>query len=330
MINKKNYFKILFLTMLVFSLLLYPFSMIFNSHIKFSPDRGPSWYLWKTTHWDWVNVICVWSLFIIHFIGNIYLIIKIQRFKPRGFNNFHVKLYFFNVIFIILHYVQTALNFDGLAKYIPIWTSQGSVIVLLVVMLVMLSPLRGFIFGKKINSSIVKPLYPIHGFFFVFAITLTFWYHPLYFTFGHLLGFIYIFILMAQYMMVTLKPHTNIKWLSLIETFVFIHAIVIAVVVQKSANWEIFAFGFATIFMFSTIYGLIKNKNLIIKLQIGFGLIYITYYIITIILGMNKLFDLVQIIFIPLTEYGFALLLILILSFLTPLITKKTTKLKIK
>lgn len=315
MITEKNYIKVIFITMLIFTLLIYPFSYLFNSRVVFLEDLGASWYFWKTPEFNLINLISVWILFIGHLFGNFYLIWQIQKNKIRKFSKYHIKMYYLNTIFIALHFLQTASTFDGLAKYLPIWTSQGSVIILLIIMLVMLSPIRGFIVNKKIKGSLINPLYKFHGFLFVFAIILTFWYHPIYFTWGHLLGFIYIFILMSQFMLVKLKQHMNIKWLSLIETFVFFHSITIAILVQQSRNWEIFAFGFGTIFMLTTIYGLIKNQKLIKILQIIYFSIYIIYSIVAIFLNINKLFDFLQIIFIPLILYLFGFILILLLQF---------------
>src|SRR6185503_9106697 len=102
-----------------------------------------------------------------------------------------------NAFFIGLHFVQTHIWYDGLAQDVSIFSSQGSVIVLLVWVLLMENPRRGLFFGKKVKFSetVIRFARKYHGYFFAWAAVYTFWYHPMVSTPGHLVGFMYMFML---------------------------------------------------------------------------------------------------------------------------------------
>jgi len=53
------------------------------------------------------------------------------------------------VMFVFLHLIQTHIWFDGLAQDVPILTSQGSVIVLLSIVLIIENQRRGLFLGRK-------------------------------------------------------------------------------------------------------------------------------------------------------------------------------------
>ena len=131
----------------------------------------------------------------------------------------------------MLHLGQTHLWYDGLAQDVPIWTSQGSVIVMLVLMLVMLTPRRGFILGKVISlpTGGMKFLYAVHGIFISWALIYTFWFHPMEGTYGLLSGFFYMYLLFIQMSLFRTKIHLSMKWLILLETMVALHGTLISV-----------------------------------------------------------------------------------------------------
>ena len=112
------------------------------------------------------------------------------------------KLHGINIIvlagtafFVVLHYAQTAIFYDGLGQDLPVISSQMSVIFLLVIVLLMEAPRRGLFWGagKSWFSRIRPILIRYHGYYFAWAITFTYWYHPMETTLGHLFGFLYTF-----------------------------------------------------------------------------------------------------------------------------------------
>jgi hypothetical protein len=54
-----------------------------------------------------------------------------------------------NAFFIALHFLQTHIWYDGLAQDVSVWSSQVSVIIMLVWILLMENSRRGLFFGKK-------------------------------------------------------------------------------------------------------------------------------------------------------------------------------------
>ena len=61
-------------------------------------------------------------------------------------------MFTWNLIFMFLHLVETHLLFDGLAQDVPIWTSQGSVILMLVFVLIIENRRRGLFLGKRVEK----------------------------------------------------------------------------------------------------------------------------------------------------------------------------------
>ena len=108
----------------------------------------------------------------------------------------------------LMHWLQTQLWYDGLAIAVPEVTSQGSVILMLVLILILETPRRGLILGKKVkfHKRFMQVVREYHGYIISWAIIYTFWYHPMENTLGHLAGFFYIFLLLElQQIMYGLK-----------------------------------------------------------------------------------------------------------------------------
>ena len=178
-----------------------------------------------------------------------------------------------SAFFILLHFVQTHIWYDGLAQDVSIFSSQGSVIVLLVWVLLMENNRRGMFFGKKlpIKQEIIRFARKYHGYFFAWATIYTFWYHPMVNTSGHLIGFLYMFLLMLQGSLFFTRIHTNRWWTLLMEFTVLIHGTLVAVM-QGNGIWPMFLFGFAGIFVITQMHGLglrLWQKWLILAAYIG-------------------------------------------------------------
>ena len=161
-----------------------------------------------------------------------------------------------NAFFILLHFAQTHIWYDGLAQDVSIWSSQGSVIVLLVWVLLMENNRRGLFFGQKVPFSkrIIGFARKYHGYFFAWAVVYTFWYHPMVSTSGHLIGFLYMFLLLLQGSLFFTRIHVNRIWTLVLEVSVLVHGTLVAVM-QGNGIWPMFAFGFGGIFVITQMHG---------------------------------------------------------------------------
>jgi hypothetical protein len=228
--------------------------------IQLLPDQGAAWYLWKLpapTIWTRVSV---WSLYLLHQVALWSLIAYAQRNRPSyttGLHKFNVLALGVNALFILLHFVQTHVFYDGLAQDVSVFSSQGSVIVLLVWVLLMENPRRGLFFGRKapIGKEIIAFARKYHGYFFAWATVYTFWFHPMVSTPGHLIGFVYMFLLLLQGSLFFTRVHVNKYWTFVQEGLVAVHGTLVAVA-QGAGLWPMFLFGFTAIFVITQMHGL--------------------------------------------------------------------------
>ncbi len=307
--KERSIFLISILASFLLVLLIYILDPILSDVILL-PDKGPSWYYWKLPNRDNITMVIVWFLFIIHLLGNFFLIKKRMAKKEKKFIKENIQLLIFNFVFIILHFIQTIFFYDGLAQDVPIFSSQYSVILILVTLILMQINQRGIFFSFKINvpPKAMKLLYSIHGVLFTFAIVYTFWFHPIVFTIGHAIGFLYIFLLFIQIIFIKTKIHYNKYWILILEVLVAFHGASVAYFVQNSDIWPMFLFGFLFIFIATQIYSLNINKKIILFIQLLYFLIvFIFYYNFNI-----KLIH--QILWIPIIEYLHVLILLIILK----------------
>jgi hypothetical protein len=225
-----------------------------------APDTGAAHYYWKLIDPTLVTRASVWVLYIAHQVAIWWTIwyaqtkVKTYSGNLRAVNWWALGL---NALFIALHLVQTHLFYDGLAQDVSIFSSQGSVIVLLVLVLIMENKRRGMFFGKKapLNQEVVGFVRHYHGYFFAWATIYTFWYHPMEATFGHLIGFVYTFFLMLQGALMLTRAHVNKYWTLALEVTVLFHGTTVAIL-QGNGIWPMFFFGFAGIFVVTQMYGL--------------------------------------------------------------------------
>ncbi len=228
------------------------------------PDQGAAWYLWKLPHPELWAGISVWALYAAHQAlvwGLIYRLQK-QPAPPSGrVNGVQITLLLVNLAFIALHQAQTLLFYDGLAQYVPVMSSQGSVIVMLVMILMLLNRRRGLFFGKRarLPERGVAAVRNVHGYFIAWAVVYTFWFHPVEGTLGHLLGFFYLYMLLVQISLAKTSLHTDIRWLTFLETFVALHGAVVAIV-AGNGMWPMFFFGFSMMFLVTQMHGVLRSK----------------------------------------------------------------------
>ncbi len=287
--------------------------------VALAPDTGASHYYWKLMERNQTTMLIVWFLFIVQLLLNYFLIMKRMKTKTYGLRRENYQLLAVNMLFLFVHLAQSIYFYDGLAQDVSIFSSQMSVIFVLVTMLVMLNLRRGFIFGYSLpmNQQTLKPVYILHGFVFAFAMIYTFWYHPTINTIGHLFGFLYLSLFFIQISLVRTKSHLNLKWLFCLEVLVVFHAMTVAYFVQNSDLWAMFGFGFGFIVVFTQIYSLNLKKWMYYLIQIAFVILAITYYMRT---GISNIH---QVLWIPIIEYGVALLIYICLRLYQQLIVKK-------
>lgn len=276
------------------------------------PDQGPAWYYWKLADPTWVTRLSAWGLYAIHQVvswGLIYYAqTRIKKYTP-GLHPINVIALGVNALFVVLHLVQTHVFYDGLAQDVSIFSSQGSVILMLVWIILMENKRRGMFFGKKapIGKTIVEWARKYHGYVFSWAIIYTFWYHPTEATQGHLIGYAYTFLLMLQGSLFLTRLHVNKYWMVVQELTVAVHGTLVAM--QQGGNlWPMFFFGFSAMFLVTQMWGLGLSRKWLIGITVGFiGLATAVYW------GRPLQFF-SEVIRIPLIEYLSVLILALIIG----------------
>ena len=232
--------------------------------IELLPDTGASWYYWKLPDPTFWTRVTAWGFYLAHQFAIWGLIYTAQKRKTKystGLNRLNWLALGANAFFIALHLLQTHVWYDGLAQDVSIWSSQVSVIILLVWVLLMENKRRGLFFGKKapISNEINRFARQYHGYFFAWATIYTFWYHPMVSTPGHLVGFAYMFLLLLQGSLFFTRIHLNKWWTFFQEFIVLAHGTLVAVF-QGNNLWPMFAFGFGGMFIITQMHGLGLSK----------------------------------------------------------------------
>ncbi len=224
------------------------------------PDQGADWYYWKLADPTTMSRITSWGFYLAQqFIiwGLIWYAQKHVRKYTPGLHMVNIVALAVNATFVVLHYFQTHIWYDGIAQDVHIFTSQWSVIIMLIWIMLMESRTRGLAFGKKVGFSkgIVQFARKYHGYYFAWAIIYTYWFHPMEGTPGHLLGFFYTFLLLLQGSLFYTRLHTNKWWMILMEVTVLAHGTIVAIV-QGNNLWPMFLFGFLGVFVVTQMWGL--------------------------------------------------------------------------
>jgi hypothetical protein len=276
------------------------------------PDQGASWYFWKLPQPDTMARLTAWGFYLSHQIimwGLIwYAQTRVRKYAPAGgLHRVNVIALGVNALFIVLHYIQTHVWYDALAQDTSIWASQWSVILLLVWVMLMENNRRGVIFGKKlpIGKAVIEFARKYHGYYFAWAITFTFWFHPMEYTEGHLLGFFYTFLLMLQGSLFLTRIHVNKWWMFVQEIVVLAHGTIVAVV-SGTPLWSMFFFGFFGVFIVTQMHGLGLRR----WMKWGF----IASYVVSALIvysgrGFNRIWELAA---IPVADYAILILMALL------------------
>ncbi|NMC08444.1 MAG: hypothetical protein GYA24_24765 [Candidatus Lokiarchaeota archaeon] len=300
-----------------FTFIIWFFSIGLQSRMEgiygtFWPDFGAAWYYWQLPGEFLLPRITAWAFYLAHQVTLWVLtwrtMCKLGGKKPLWSENpdkDHYIILLVNLAFVILHLVQTQVWYDGLAQDVPIWTSQFSVILMLLLTLLIETPRRGFFWGKKlpIGKDAMNGMIKWHGYYIQWALVYTFWFHPMDGSFAMITGFAYMFLLLFQSSTFLLKVHLGRKWIVFLEVFVWLHGTIVALesdyirFSSSSISWPIFFFGFMGMLVFTQQFGLTKKKAIHYSLLAA----YIAMAIITFsIIGWNKVFALVS---IPMAEY---------------------------
>ena len=274
----------------------------FLDRSSFLPDQGASWYFWKLPNPTLWSRFSAWGLYAAHQLtmwGLIYISQKRDERAGSGLHTVNWVALGANACFIVLHFIQTHIWYDGLAQDVSIWSSQGSVILMLIMILLIENRRRGLFWGKKApipqeTSSFVRKY---HGYVFAWAIIYTFWYHPTESTLAHLGGFLYTFLLLLQGSLMSTRIHTNRFWMLVQEVTVLFHGTLVALI-QGNGMWPMFFFGFGGLFVLTQMHGLRLRS----WMRWGFLGLYIAAALVT--YSIRDISMLHQITWIPIIEYA--------------------------
>ena len=284
------------------------------------PQGIPFWYKWQLNEPTLISRASAWILYLGHQSTIWWLIYAAQKEQPKytsGLHWFNIAALVANALFITLHLLQTGIWYDALAQDVLEISAQYSVIVLLVVVLMMENQRRGMFFGKKLAfvTTASQGLRTYHGYYFAWATIYTFWYHPMVGTQGHIVGFLYMFLILLQGSLFFTRAHLNPKWTIFVEVMVVIHALLVAL--MNGDNWPMFLCGFLGVFVVTQMYGLPLSQKIRWMIWSMFiGLIIIVYNF----KGWNTSYE---VILVAGTEWAFAILLSGLILFLQSDFIKK-------
>jgi hypothetical protein len=287
------------------------------------PDQGASWYYWKLPARDFWTMMIVWIFYLGHQFAVWATIFQAKRNpkwifpKGNGLSNYNLAMFGINTVFVLLHLIQTHVWFDGLAQDVPIWTSQGSVIIMLALILIIENPRRGFFLGRKLGrpftANIVKVFRRNHMYVIAWALVYTFWFHPMSYDPQLLSGFFYMFLLFTQMSLAYTRVHFDKKWIITLESYVAIHAVIVAIYntafFQSADMWPMFFSGFAFMFVFTYIYAL-KVKKLILYLVTISYIAFLIWLYLPLPIGLGRSIDFllrIEFLWIPVALYGLAI-----------------------
>lgn len=286
------------------------------AHFVKPEDQGSSWYYWQLAEPTLWSRLSAWGLYLLHQIGSWVLVALMLREgnHPDKVSRLNKIALWGNLAFMFLHLVQTHLFYDGTAQDVPVWSSQWSVIFMLVFIIYLLIPRRGIFLG--LNMPLKRKFYlwirKYHGYYIGWALVYTFWFHPMEGDYGLLTGFFYMFLLFIQLSFAGTRLHVAIGWLTVLELVVGIHGPAIAIqkfLAEQPASaifrdiWPMFFFGFLAVFVFTGQYGFKLSRSTRALIFAGYAALAVLVYAFR---GYNRLFE---ILFIPVALIGGAALL---------------------
>lgn len=287
------------------------FDAILVPKIDLLPDAGAAWYYWKLPEPTLLTRISAWTPYVIHMALLWYLIYRLNQSKKRQgdtLSKWNWWLLGVNAAFVAIHFVGTALTYDGTAQDVPVWSSQYSVIFMLVLILIMKNRWRGLFFGRKVPlpKDGVRLTSSIHSYYIAWGTAYTFWFHPVVSSWAHVIGFFYMFLLFIHLSLGRTRMHVNKLWTLALEVTVLVHGTAVAYFTQQSIIWTMFFTGFLTILIVTQIYGLGLSKWAIRDASAAYVVLVLGLYTFYPIgtFSTERLAKIYQVTFIPVAEYG--------------------------
>lgn len=279
-------------------------------YTRFGNDTGPYWYYWRAIDYVWYSQATAWIFYVLHQMSSWYIIFAAQmkfssdkmplaegqtetttlprdekysnRMRPHNWWGLGV-----NGFFVVLHLLQTHfMGYDALAPSVHEMASQGSVILLLVIVMMMETDRRGMWFGQpqSLFNEAIDVAKRYHGYIFSWAVIFTFWYHPMEGYLGHLFGIMHVLIIMVQGALIFTDAHLNRLWRMVLEAWVFLHASVISTQTLGSNSWPMFLFGFGAIFVISQLPGLpsLQRCHVVVRVipAVVLAALYVTAFVL--------------------------------------------------
>ncbi|KAG2203367.1 hypothetical protein INT47_010065 [Mucor saturninus] len=272
----------------------------------------PFAYPWRTISPSTVGRYIAWFAYAVHQLGQWYILARVQLSKEAKWSqeyrwwNWHMV--YLNGGMLVFKLVHGHVFYDGLAMDVPEGIAQASVILILVIAIIMAIPLRGIIFGrgkKPRSDRVIQFIRKYHGYVMSFGTVVNFHYHPVEGTMGHCFGFIYQCLLIWQSTTFLHKTHANKSWVLLLETWVFIHGTLTAII-QPGIGWQIFSYGFMILFLVNQIFQTRASENKALM-----GLMYVLFCAWA-YWGLNKDKVYYRATFIPIAEYACVYVVLLI------------------
>lgn len=295
----------------LFTAFIWVSGSIWPTPAPYLPERPGFWYEWQLAEPTFWTRATVWAGYLAHQLMLWWLIWYARRQRPaytRGLHAVNVWALGGNALFIGLHWLQTRLWYDGLAQDVHEATSFAAVAVMLVVILIMEDHRRGLFFGRKVSlvSAAGEVARKYHGYYFAWAIIYTFWYHPMENTPGHLMGFLYMFLLLLQGSLFFSRAHLNRYWTLSLEMLVIAHAVLVGM--MNGTRWENFVTGLLGLFVITQIYGLPWKR----RVRLAATIVYLLAVVLIYYYGRG-LGYLYEVFMIPLGDFAAVFLLSLLI-----------------
>jgi hypothetical protein len=298
------------------------------------PDQGAAWYYWKLPTRNDFGMMLTWSTYLVHQLliwGAIYWASKnLTEYKSQPSKHLTKYNYFVlavTVVFMFIHLLRTVYFFDGLAQDVPIWTSQGSVIIMLVLILIIEHPRRGLVLGKRVPKPFTARVSGFfrrnHTYVIAWALVYTFHFHPAVGSDPQLLsGFFYMFLLFTQLILAYTPIHLDKRWIITLESWVAIHALLVAYFntadpnIGSSDMWPMFFSGFAFMFVFTYMYAIDMKREYRALVTLAYFVFLIWLYLPADLGGYGRDFSFImrlEFLWIPIVLYGLAALFALLI-----------------
>jgi hypothetical protein len=236
-----------------------------------------NWYYWKLPTRNFWTMNIVWALYLANQIlmwGIIYFAQKnsysLRKIGKSGLAKYTLAALVVTVTFVCLHLIETQALFDALAQDVPIITSQGSVIIMLSIILIIENQRRGLFLGikagKPFTTTVAAFFRSSHKYIFAWALIYTFWFHPMAGDPQLLSGFFYMFLLFTQMILAWTAIHLNKRWIIFLEFYVAMHAVIVAIWNNNffggTQIWPMFLSGFTFMFIFTYMFAFKVSKKI--------------------------------------------------------------------